>query len=89
MHQHPRAPPATASPAISERTNPERTNNQRNRDRDPDRDTSPAANYSRQPQDRGDGSDDTSSCTTNLAAEVNRLNQVIQVGSFREWDLVC
>ena len=31
MHQHPRPPPVTASPANSERTNPTRTNNQRDR----------------------------------------------------------
>jgi hypothetical protein len=75
MHQHPRPPPATASPASSERTNPERTNNQRDRDRD----TPPAENFSRQPQDRTDSGDDSSS-SPNLAAEVTRLNQVIQVG---------
>jgi autophagy-related protein 13 len=77
MHQHPRAPPVTAFPASSERTNPERTNNQR--ERDGDRDTPPAENFSRQPQDRADGSDDSGSTTSNPAAEVTRLNQVIQV----------
>lgn len=75
MHQHPRAPPATASPASSERTNPERTNNPRERERD----TPPAENFSRQPQDRAEGSDDSSSSSSNAAAEVTRLNQVIQV----------
>ena len=73
MHQHPRPPPVTASPASSERTNPERTNNQR------DRDTPPPENFSRQPQDRTDGSDESNSSPI-LAAEVTRLNQVIQVG---------
>jgi autophagy-related protein 13 len=77
MHQHPRPPPVTASPASSERTNPERTNNQRDRDRD--RDTPPAENFSRLPQDRTDGIDDSSSSPSS-AAEVTRLNQVIQVG---------
>ncbi|SLM33798.1 Autophagy-related protein 13 [Lasallia pustulata] len=32
MHQHPRAPPVTASPASSPRTNPSRTNNPRDRE---------------------------------------------------------
>lgn len=78
MHQHPRAPPVTASPASSERTNPERTNNQRDRDRD--RDTPPAENWSRQPSERAEGSDDSNSYPpSNPAAEVTRLNQVIQV----------
>lgn len=76
MHQHPRPPPATASPASSERTNPERTNNQR----DQDRDTPPAEDFSRPSHERADGSDDSSS-SSNSAAEVARLNQVIQVGS--------
>jgi autophagy-related protein 13 len=81
MHQHPRAPPITAFPASSERTNPERTNNERDRDRDRDRDryTPPAENFSHQPQDRAGGSDDSGSTTSNPAAEVTRLNQVIQV----------
>ena len=73
MHQHPRAPPVTASPASSERTNPERTNNQR------DRDTPPAETWSRQPQDRAEGSDGSNLPSSNPAAEVGRLNQVIQV----------
>ncbi|ERF72795.1 hypothetical protein EPUS_04230 [Endocarpon pusillum Z07020] len=73
MHQHPRPPPATASPASSERTNPERTNNQR----DQDRDTPPAENFSRPSHERAGGSDDSNS-SSNSAAEVARLNQVIQ-----------
>ena len=32
MHQHPRSPPVTASPANSPRTNPARTNNRRDRE---------------------------------------------------------
>lgn len=81
MHQLPRAPPVSASPASSEKTNPERTNNQRDQDRDRDggRDTPPAENFSRQGQDRPDGSDDAGSSTSNPVAEVTRLNQVIQV----------
>lgn len=75
MHQHPRAPPATASPASSERTNPERTNNPRDRDRD----TAPNENISRQPTDPADGNDDSATPPSGQAAEVTRLNQVIQV----------
>ncbi|KAG9242323.1 autophagy protein-like protein Atg13 [Calycina marina] len=35
MHQHPRPPPVSASPALSTRTNPMRTNNQREADAGP------------------------------------------------------
>ena len=79
MHQHPRAPPLTASPANSERTNPERTNNQRDRD-------TPAENWSRQSQERPEGSDESNSSSPNPAAEVARLNQVVQVESTPDRD---
>lgn len=71
MHQHPRPPPVTASPANSEQTNPTRTNNPRDRDS----------------QTQGSGlSEDFASPRQNVSAansttEVSRLNQVIQVSA--------
>jgi hypothetical protein len=71
MHQHPRPPPVTASPANSEQTNPTRTNNPR------DRDSST--------QGLGSGEDFSSPgknvAPPNPATEISRLNQVIQVRS--------
>ena len=69
MHQHPRPPPAMASPATSEQTNPTRTNNPRDKEW----------------ENQGSGSgEDFSSPRQNMAlpnpsAEITRLNQVIQV----------
>ena len=68
MHQHPRHPPASASPALSEQTNPTRTNNQR--DRDPRTNT----------QGSGSSEDFASTRTEHVdpSAQMQRLNQVIQ-----------
>lgn len=73
MHQHPRAPPASASPALSEQTNPTRTNNPRDRDINALRTNSPLTQESGssedfQPRDQ----------QTDPTAQMQRLNQVIQ-----------
>lgn len=76
MHQHPRPPPATASPANSEQTNPTRTNNPRDRDLQALRTISPTT--------QGSGSSEDFAATRqdqpndNPLAQMQRLNQVIQ-----------
>ena len=76
MHQHPRPPPVTASPANSEQTNPTRTNNPRDRDLQALRATSPTT--------QGSGSSEDFAATRqdqpndNPLAQMQRLNQVIQ-----------
>jgi autophagy-related protein 13 len=73
MHQHPRAPPASASPALSEQTNPSRTNNPRDRDLNALRTNSPLTQGSGSSEDfqpREQQSDP--------AAQMQRLNQVVQ-----------
>ncbi|KAK5956750.1 autophagy protein 13 [Knufia fluminis] len=65
MHQHPRPPPATASPANSEQTNPYRSNNPRDRT----------------PSTQASGSSEdfvTTRQEPDTAASMQRLNQVIQ-----------
>ncbi|ETN39192.1 uncharacterized protein HMPREF1541_05415 [Cyphellophora europaea CBS 101466] len=73
MHQHPRAPPASASPALSDQTNPTRTNNPRDRDLNALRTNSPLT--------QGSGSSEDFQPReqhTDPAAQMQRLNQVIQ-----------
>lgn len=73
MHQHPRAPPASASPALSDQTNPTRTNNPRDRDLNALRTNSPLTQGSGSSEDfqpREQQSDP--------AAQMQRLNQVVQ-----------
>ena len=77
MHQHPRPPPFTASPANSEQTNPTRTNNPRDRDVQALRGTaSPLTQGSGSSEDFGNGRQDQPA--DNPAAQMQRLNQVIQ-----------
>lgn len=64
MHQHPRPPPSSASPANSEQTNPTRTNNPRDR--------TPSTQAS------GSSEDFTGAREPDQAASMQRLNQVIQ-----------
>ncbi|KAK5096020.1 autophagy protein 13 [Exophiala xenobiotica] len=67
MHQHPRPPPSTASPATSEPTNPYRSNNPRDRDRTP--------------SSQASGSSEdfvTARQEPDTAASMQRLNQVVQ-----------
>jgi autophagy-related protein 13 len=76
MHQYSRPPPETASPASSERTNPTRTNNPRDRDVQNLRNDSP-------PTQNSGSSDDFSAArqeqpADNAVAQIQRLNQVIQ-----------
>ncbi|KPI39298.1 Autophagy-related protein 13 [Cyphellophora attinorum] len=68
MHQHPRHPPVTASPALSEQTNPTRTNN--SRDRDP--------RFSTQGSGSSEDFGSPRSEQTDPGAQMQRLNQVIQ-----------
>jgi autophagy-related protein 13 len=76
MHQHPRPPPVTASPANSERTNPTRTNNPR------DRDLNALRTNQALPQSSGSSEDFASARqdqpADNPVAQMQRLNQVIQ-----------
>ena len=76
MHQHPRPPPFTASPANSEQTNPTRTNNHRDRDVQALRTTSPLTQGSGSSEDVGNGRQEQPA--DNPAAQMQRLNQVIQ-----------
>ena len=76
MHQHPRPPPFTASPANSEQTNPTRTNNPRDRDVNALRTASPLTQGSGSSEDFGNGRQDQP--PDNPAAQMQRLNQVIQ-----------
>lgn len=76
MHQHPRPPPATASPANSEQTNPTRTNNPRDRDGHLLRTVSPVNHGSNSSEDFGSARPDQPADTT--ASQTQRLNQVIQ-----------
>ncbi|KAJ9656050.1 autophagy protein 13 [Neophaeococcomyces mojaviensis] len=72
MHQHPRPPPTTASPANSEQTNPIRSNNQRDRD---------SRTNSALTQESASSEDFTSTRqdqpTVDSAGSMQRLNQVI------------
>ena len=70
MHQFSRPPPVTASPANSPRTNPTRTNNPREEERDPG---------ARLAQTRREGSSGAIENTTRDRDTMTRLDQVIQV----------
>jgi autophagy-related protein 13 len=76
MHQHPRPPPVTASPASSEQTNPTRTNNPRDRDVQALRTASPLTQGSGSSEEFGSVRHDQP--TDNPGAQMQRLNQVIQ-----------
>jgi autophagy-related protein 13 len=76
MHQYPRPPPETASPANSERTNPTRTNNPRDRDVQNLRNDSPHTQNSGSSEDFASAKQEQP--TDNPGAQIQRLNQVIQ-----------
>ena len=76
MHQHPRPPPTSASPALSEQTNPTRTNNPRDRDVQALRNNSPLTQGSGSSEDFGNGRQDQPA--DNPAAQLQRMSQVIQ-----------
>ncbi len=76
MHQHPRPPPFTASPANSEQTNPTRTNNARDRDVQALRTNSPLTQGSGSSEDFTSARQDQPA--DNPVAQMQRLNQVIQ-----------
>ncbi|KIW62973.1 hypothetical protein PV04_09857 [Phialophora macrospora] len=76
MHQHPRPPPVSASPANSEQTNPTRTNNPRDRDVKTLRTTSPLTQGSGSSEDFAAARQD--SPADNPIIQMQRLNQVIQ-----------
>ncbi|KAL9113868.1 MAG: hypothetical protein Q9227_002002 [Pyrenula ochraceoflavens] len=73
MHQHPRPPPVTASPANSERTNPTRTNNSR----DGGNEAGPRQLQGLGIQEAFDTPPDHPS--TPAGSDISRLNQVIQM----------
>ena len=79
MHQHPRTPPPTASPASSPWTNPARTNNPRDRAREGhSRSGSEAGLYSE--RGTGQAAGDAGAAAPNQARETKaKLNQIIQV----------
>ncbi|KIX98374.1 uncharacterized protein Z520_05675 [Fonsecaea multimorphosa CBS 102226] len=76
MHQYPRPPPLTASPATSEQTNPSRTNNPRDRDVQALRTTSPLTQGSGSSEDFASTRQDQPA--DNPGVQMQRLNQVIQ-----------
>ena len=76
MHQYPRPPPETASPANSERTNPTRTNNPRDRDVQTLRVDSPHVQNSGSSEDFATTRQEQPA--DNPGAQIQRLNQVIQ-----------
>ena len=76
MHQHPRPPPITASPANSEQTNPTRTNNPRDRDVQALRNKSPLTQGSGSSEEFTSARQDQPA--DNPVAQMQRLNQVIQ-----------
>jgi autophagy-related protein 13 len=76
MHQYPRPPPETASPANSERTNPTRTNNPRDREVQNLRNESPHTQNSGSSEDFATARQEQPA--DNPGAEIQRLNQVIQ-----------
>ncbi|KAK7887918.1 autophagy protein 13 [Exophiala xenobiotica] len=76
MHQHPRPPPASASPANSEQTNPTRTNNPRDRDSQAYRTNSPLTQGSGSSEDFAAARQDQPA--DNTAGQMQRLNQVVQ-----------
>lgn len=76
MHQYPRPPPETASPANSERTNPTRTNNPRDRDVQNLRNDSPHTQNSGSSEDFAAARQEQPA--DNPGAQIQRLNQVIQ-----------
>ncbi|EXJ93078.1 hypothetical protein A1O3_01634 [Capronia epimyces CBS 606.96] len=76
MHQHPRPPPVTASPANSEQTNPTRTNNPRDRDIQALRTNSPLTQGSGSSEDFASARQDQPA--DNPGVQMQRLNQVIQ-----------
>ncbi|OTA98044.1 hypothetical protein M426DRAFT_28831 [Hypoxylon sp. CI-4A] len=75
MHQTPRAPPRTASPALSQQTNPTRTNNQRD----------PGSPGSRSPSRPGTGGREGAGGGNQMDGgptrdSIKKLDQIIQVG---------
>jgi len=78
MHQHPRPPPLTASPASSPRTNPTRTNNPREEAQSPtSRMSSDTASYT----EADDGSEGSGVIAPNGPSKeaVKKLDQILQV----------
>lgn len=76
QNQYARHPPVTASSANNEQTNPNRTNNPRDRDVQALRTTSPLTQGSASSEDFGNNRQDQPQ--DNPAAQMQRLNQVIQ-----------
>lgn len=79
MHQHPRPPPVTASPASSLRTNPTRTNNPREDvPTQPTRRGPEAEGYN---EDGDDGSEDSGLIAPNGPSReaVKKMDQILQV----------
>ncbi|RVX70364.1 hypothetical protein B0A52_05863 [Exophiala mesophila] len=76
MHQHPRPPPVTASPAASEQTNPTRTNNPRDQDPQIRRATSPITQGSGSSEEFANARQDQP--LENPNTQMQRLNQVVQ-----------
>lgn len=83
MHQYHRPPSATASPANSARTNPTRTNNQREGEQSRSRPGSDIGTTREQAADTGEGSDALmrgQDDTDPGKDGVQKLSQVVQVG---------
>ena len=82
MHQHPRVPPVTASPANSPRTNPMRTNNPRDQDGGSSRSDSGRGTPSEQDIGLAEGDTLLRTQETSGQAKENlaKLSQVVQVG---------
>lgn len=82
MHQHPRPPPTTASPASSPRTNPTRTNNPREEGGNSHQRTArDMADYNE--GDEGSGDSGVMAAPGPSKDAVKKLDQIIQVFPLR------
>jgi hypothetical protein len=81
MHQHPRPPPVTASPASSPRTNPARTNNPR--DEGPSQHSRQNLETEGYNEEGEEGSEDSGPITPNGPSResVKKMDQILQVKS--------
>ena len=81
MHQHPRPPPVTASPASSPRTNPTRTNNPR--EEGPSQHSRRSSETEGYNEEGEEGSEDSGPITPNGPSReaVKKMDQILQVKS--------
>lgn len=78
MHQHPRPPPVTASPASSPRTNPTRTNNPR--EEGPSQNSRPSSDIPGYNEEVEEGSEDSEAIAPNGPSReaMKKMDQILQ-----------